>query len=230
MSHNQKKPDAKAIPDKNYRGHRARAGNQTLRSWRVGGLPIVNRLLDRMRLEAFLERHLPPDDPRQEVPTTRSLLLLLRNILLSREPPISSESGGIGEWAESYAPDLLGLKSSELKQLNDDRIGRCLDRLFGAPIPELLLEVVRHVIGEFGLRLDELHNDSTTLSCFGAYHEASEELSPAVVPQQTEGRAGRGRTGRRDRPHTARVGEAAGALALAPDPVSRPGQGRASGR
>ena len=31
------------------------------------------------------------------------------------------------------------------------------------------------MIGEFGLRLDELHNDSTTLSCFGAYHEASEE-------------------------------------------------------
>ena len=170
MSHNQKKPDAEAIPDKNYRGHRARAGNQTLRSWTVGGLPIVNRLLDRMRLEAFLERHLPPDDPRQEVPTTRSLLLLLRNILLSREPIY-----GIGEWAESYAPDLLGLKSSELKQLNDDRIGRCLDRLFGAPIPELLLDVVRHVIQEFNLRLDELHNDSTTVSFFGAYHEASEE-------------------------------------------------------
>ena len=170
MSRQQKKQNADAIPDKNYLGHRARSGNQTLRSWKVGGLPIVNRLLDRMRLEEFLEKHLPPDDPRQEVPTTHCLLLLLRNILLSREPIY-----GIGEWAESYAPDLLGLKSSELKQLNDDRIGRCLDRLFDAPIPELLLDVVRHVIGEFDLRLDELHNDSTTVSFFGAYDKASEE-------------------------------------------------------
>ncbi len=165
-----KKQNADAIPDKNYRGHRARSGHQTLRSWTVGGLPIVNRLLERMRLQEFLEKYLPPDDPRQEVPTTRCLLLLLRNILLSREPIY-----GIGEWAESYAPDLLDLKSDELKQLNDDRVGRCLDRLFDAPIPELLLDVVRHVIQEFGLRLDELHNDSTTVSFFGAYHEASEE-------------------------------------------------------
>ncbi len=90
MSRQQRKQNADAIPDKNYRGHRARSGNQTLRSWKVGGLPIVNRLLDRMRLEEFLEKHLPPDDPRQEVPTTRCLLLLLKNILLSREPICST--------------------------------------------------------------------------------------------------------------------------------------------
>ncbi len=88
---------------------------------------------------------------------------------------MSSESGGIGEWAESYAPDLLGLKPSELKQLNDDRVGRCLDRLFDTPVPELLTDLMRHVIKEFDLRLDELHNDSTTVSFFGAYDKASEE-------------------------------------------------------
>jgi len=167
MSH--KKQNDQDIPDKNYRGHRARSGNQTLRSWTVGGLPLVNRLLDRMRLKEFLEKHLPPDDPRQEVPTTRCLLLLLKNILLSREPIY-----GIGEWAESYAPDLLGLQSGELKQLNDDRVGRCLDRLFDTPVPELLTDLMRHVIEEFDLRLDELHNDSTTVSFFGAYDKASE--------------------------------------------------------
>jgi len=170
MSHKKKKQNVDAIPDKNYRGHRARSGNQTLRSWTVGGLPLVNQLLDRMRLEEFLEKHLPSDDPRQEVPTTRCLLLLLKNILLSREPIY-----GIGEWAESYVPDLLGLKPSELKQLNDDRVGRCLDRLFDTPVPELLTGLMRHVIKEFDLRLDELHNDSTTVSFFGAYDKASEE-------------------------------------------------------
>jgi len=170
MSHKKKEQKADAIPDKNYRGHRARSGNQTLRSWTVGGLPLVNRLLDRMQLQEFLEKHLPSDDPRQEVPTTRCLLLLLKNILLSREPIY-----GIGEWAESYTPDLLDLKPSELKQLNDDRVGRCLDRLFDTPVPELLTDLMRHVIKEFDLRLDELHNDSTTVSFFGAYDKASEE-------------------------------------------------------
>jgi len=94
MSHKKQKQNAGVIPDKNYRGHRARSPLisievwQTLRSWTVGGLPLINRLLDRMQLEEFLAKHLPPDDPRQEVPTTRCLLLLLKNILLSREPPV----------------------------------------------------------------------------------------------------------------------------------------------
>jgi transposase len=70
---------------------------------------------------------------------------------------------------------LLGLEPEQLKCLNDDRVGRCLDRLFDTPIAELLLDVMRHVIVEFDLRLDELHNDSTTVSFFGAYDKASEE-------------------------------------------------------
>ncbi len=67
----------------------------------------------------------------------------------------------------------LGLQSGELKQLNDDRIGRCLDRLFDTPVPELVTDLMRHVIKEFDLRLDELHNDSTTVSFFGAYDKAA---------------------------------------------------------
>lgn len=39
---------------------------------------------------------------------------------------------------------------------------------------ELVLDVVRHVIKEFDLQLDELHNDSTTISFFGAYADAGE--------------------------------------------------------
>jgi len=170
MSRNNPPQNADTIPDKNYRGHRARSGNQTLRSWTVGGLPLINRLLERIDLDACLAKHLPTDDPRLEIPTSRGLLLLVKNILLSREPIY-----GLGEWAESYAPDLLGLKPGELKHLNDDRVGRCLDRLFDASIPELLLDVVRHVITEFDLQLDELHNDSTTVSFFGAYDKAAEE-------------------------------------------------------
>lgn len=156
-------------PQPTYPGYQAHAAGQTLRSWTVGALPILNRLLERMRLEAILQQHLPPDDPRVKIPTATGLLLLVRNLLLSREPIY-----GVGEWAERYAPDLLGLANGSLKHLNDDRLGRCLDRLFDSTGPDLLLGLVRHVIREFGVSLDELHNDSTTVSFYGAYEEADE--------------------------------------------------------
>ena len=56
----------------------------------------------------------------------------------------------------------------DLANLNDDRIGRCLDRLFDGLEADLILTVVRQVIDEFHISLDELHNDSTTVSFHGA--------------------------------------------------------------
>src|SRR5208283_4961956 len=45
----------------------------------------------------------------------KALLVLLRNLLLSREPIY-----GVGEWAARHAPDLLGLANSEMGRLHND--------------------------------------------------------------------------------------------------------------
>jgi transposase len=59
--------------------------------------------------------------------------------------------------------------------LNDDRAGRWLDLLFVADVPSFALAVVRHMIREFAVALDELHNDSTTVTFHGSYAEAARE-------------------------------------------------------
>jgi len=151
-------------------GQFAKSSTHTLRSYAVGALPIMNRLLDRMDLENHLQQHLRADGSRMKIPTTTGLLLLVRNFLLSREPMY-----GVGEWAQRHAPDLLGLSASQLQYLNDDRVGRCLDRLFEGEVSDLVMSVVRHIVKEFDLSLDELHNDSTTVSFFGSYDDAAEE-------------------------------------------------------
>jgi hypothetical protein len=147
----------------------AHAGQSVLRSATVGALPLVNRLLGRTRLEEFIRDALPKEDGRTKLSSTKALLVLLRNLLLSREPIY-----GLGEWAARHAPDLLGLTEKEVDLLNDDRVGRALDKLFAADVSSLVLGVATHVAKEFGLGLDELHNDSTSVSFFGAYSAAAE--------------------------------------------------------
>ncbi len=149
------------------RGNLARSDQGTLRSHTVGALPIINQVLKRMRLEEHLRAYLPAEDGRTRPSTPKALLVLVRNLLLSREPLY-----GIGEWAARHAPDLLGLAEAELARLNDDRMGRALDRLFLADVSSLALAVAAHVVREFQVLLDELHNDSTTLSFLGAYTRA----------------------------------------------------------
>ena len=131
---------------------------------------MVNQLLRRMRLEEFLRDALPKEDGRTKLSPAKALLVLLRNLLVSREPIY-----GLGKWAVRYVPDLLDLTEKEISLLNDDRLGRALDKLFAADVASLVLRVAAHVVKEFGLRLDELHNDSTTVSFFGAYLNAALE-------------------------------------------------------
>jgi transposase len=141
-----------------------------LTSYRVAALPVLEGILERLRLEAFLRDHLPHEVGRSRVPTATGLMVLVKNLLISREPLY-----GIGEWAARHAPELLGLTPTQLPALNDDRVGRGLDRLFDADIPSLTLAVVAHAVRAFGVDLDELHNDSTTVTFHGDYEAADRE-------------------------------------------------------
>jgi len=147
----------------------ARTGRNVLRSSTVGALPILNHFLRRMRLEDFLRAALPAKDLRSKLSPVKALLVLFRNLLISREPIY-----GVGEWAARHTPNLLGLAAEkEIGLLNDDCVGRALDRLFMADVPSLVLAVATHVVKEFGVSLDELHNDSTTVTFCGAYANAT---------------------------------------------------------
>jgi transposase len=137
---------------------------------KVGALPIINHILKRLRLEEFLQEHLPLEDNRVKVPAAKALLVLVRNLLVSREPLY-----GIGEWAAGYAPDLLGLTPEQLDGLNDDGVGRALNWLFRSEQTTFVLAVVRYTVREFAVTLQQLHNDSTTITFHGNYADASEE-------------------------------------------------------
>ena len=143
---------------------KATAGSFTLHSRTVGALPIINRFMERCRLREILETHLPAEDGRNRVGAATAILLLVRNVLISREPIY-----GLGEWAAAFAPELLDLREDQLKHLNDDRVGRALDRLFDTNYSQLVLEIIQQVVTEFDLDLSELHNDSTTVRFYGDY-------------------------------------------------------------
>src|SRR5262249_41213852 len=136
----------------------------------IGVLPLLDRFFERLRLRSILRDHLPREDRRCRIATATGLLLLLKNLLVSREPLY-----GIGQWAARHVPEFLGLGPDQLASLNDDRVGRCLDRLFDADIPPLTLPVVVHAVREFDVDLDELHNDSTTITFHGDYESADRE-------------------------------------------------------
>jgi transposase len=166
-------PEHDRIPhslDKPAAGEVAQTDGRILNSRKVGALPILDRFLRRLHIGETLCDRLPREDRRWRISNSAVLLLLARNLLVSREPLY-----GVGEWAARHEPTLLGLTENQLAALNDDRVGRALDRLFDADVPSLVLDVAARAVREFDVNLDELHNDSTTVTFHGDYDSATQE-------------------------------------------------------
>lgn len=142
-------------------------GQFRLHSQRLGCLPIVNFFLDRMGLAEQLAAYLPTDDPRLRLAPAGVIATVVRNIVAGHRPVYA-----LGEWAAPYDPALLGLAPGEVELLNDDRVGRMLDRLFDADRASLITATVLAVVREFTIGTSQLHNDSTTITVSGNYPDA----------------------------------------------------------
>jgi transposase len=152
----------------------------SLESLEVGAAPVVRRFLDRLQLPALLARHLPPSTRRPEdIPAPVTLCLLVTNLLLARRPLYA-----LPQWAARRVPEHLGLTAELAEALRDDRLGRALDRLYRADRASLLTALIVHTVREFAIDLAEFHNDTTTVTFSGTYHNqqpASQRQRPPHI-------------------------------------------------
>lgn len=134
---------------------------------RMGPLPIVNHFMERLGIDTLLEEFVPTEDARVNLPYAKGLGVLLRSIIVEREPIYRQQ-----ETVHTFAPRMFGVEEGEAALLSDDRIGRALDQLFDADRGALMTETVVRMGRRFGVCLNELHNDSTTICLTGQYRDA----------------------------------------------------------
>ena len=144
---------------------------------RIGALPVVNAVLDRLGFDELVGAHLGEPDPRCALAPAKAIGVLVRNLAVGRAPLYE-----LGPWAAAYDRGLLRLSAEELGALNDDRVGRALDELFTADRASLLTALTLRVIGRFGVEASECHNDSTSIALYGAYRRSTGAPRAGVRP------------------------------------------------
>ena len=135
--------------------------NRTLKKYRVGGLPIIRTIMDRMGLRRILSSYLPHHG-NEKIPTEDTLMLLIANLALGKNPLYELE-----EWVSSLDHRCIGEEFSAQGQFNDDRFGRALDKLYDTDLASLTTDIVTAIVPEFDLKLDRFHNDSTSVKAYG---------------------------------------------------------------
>jgi Domain of unknown function (DUF4277) len=139
----------------------------TLPSERMGPMPLTNHFIERIGLPELLARHIP-SDARSSIPHARALGALLRSLVVQREPIYRQQ-----ETVHGFAGSMFGISAQDMQHLSDDRLGRALDHLFDADRAALLTEVALAVGERFGVKFDEFHNHSASVSFCGRYSAAS---------------------------------------------------------
>src|SRR5476651_1819547 len=161
----------------------------------VGGLPLVAAMLEQWRLADIVDSVAPWEG---DVPLGTLVEVLVTNRLLNPRAMYS-----VGDWAaEAAVTEYFGLTA---EQLNDDRLGRALERIadHGA---KLQSAATLAAVTKWQLKVKQIHYDISTAELYGAYANAQPAAdadtgagpSPTKVPIVPFPTYGRTKSGRDD--------------------------------
>lgn len=129
----------------------------------AGPLALIQPLLERLNLQAVLDRLLP-HDPQQEFSHGHVLTALVAARLCQANALVNIE-----RWADDAGYEFLG--GIPAHKLNDDRLGRSLDVFFDQR-HSAMAAVTVEALQTTGLSLQRLHFDPTTCCLSGAYESS----------------------------------------------------------
>jgi transposase len=148
----------------------------------VGSLPVIAEYLDRLKIADHVNDLVPWEG---EVPLGTLIEAMICNRLLNPKAMFR-----IDDWAQGAAvSEYLGLEAG---QLNDDRLGRALERI-AAHSDAVQTAAVLTAIKEFKLDVSQVHYDITGIELYGAYEMELAEGETPPTPTPAYGRTKSGR-------------------------------------
>ena len=135
--------------------------SEKLKRYNISGIPLIKSVSDLLTLKEIFSKHIPSYG-NERVPITDTLILLIWNITLGRQPLYE-----LSQWIDDIDPKCHGLDRQAVDALNDDRFGRALDKLYMADRATIMTEIVVKMIKSINLDMSRIHNDSTTVKAYG---------------------------------------------------------------
>jgi len=142
----------------------------------VGALPVVGAMLEQWGLGDIVDQVAPWDG---DVPLGTLVEVLVTNRLLNPKAMYA-----VGDWAaQASVTDYFGLTA---EQLNDDRLGRALERVAEHGM-ELQSAATLRVVKQWQLKVNQVHYDISNAELYGAYPgaEPAADADPGTGPSPT---------------------------------------------
>lgn len=141
----------------------------------IDHLGLVAGIVDELGLVEAIDQMIEPH-MLEHISTGQVVKAMILNALGFVSAPLYLFS----EFFKSKAVEHLLGEGVEATHLNDDRLGRVLDRLYKLGTTEVFLAAALLAVERFGVSTHQVHADSTSISVDGEYAEA-ETLEPIPI-------------------------------------------------
>lgn len=131
---------------------------------RVGALPVVVAYLEKLSLARLIDENVPWEG---DVPLGTIVEVMVCNRLLNPKAQYK-----IAEWAERAG--VCDYYDVTVEQLNDDRLGRALERV-AQHFFSVQSQLVVHLVKSFKLNVTNIHYDISNVELYGAYERQLRE-------------------------------------------------------
>lgn len=149
------------------------AGGEDVRMCSVGFLPLISAYAARIGLVDEIDRLVKCQ---MEVSPGRVVLALILDALTGRSPLFR-----VSEFFADKDVELLLGENIPISKLNDDTLGRVLDRIAEVGTNTILGAIAVAVVRLFSLDLSHVHHDVTSLSVYGDYLLREEDGPPPFL-------------------------------------------------
>ncbi len=125
-------------------------------------LPMVKHYICELGLHELFNKYVPNTNG-ADIDPAQTLCMMVMNIVVASNPLYQ-----VNKWLAGYL-DGKAEAMDQANKYNDDRLARCLDALFNADRHSLMTSTASSAIQVHELECERIHNDSTSVSFYGAY-------------------------------------------------------------
>jgi len=131
--------------------------------------PIIQTFVEKLRIPEIIAAYIK-QDKRMTLPVEKTLTVLIHNILTT---PMAMYE--LGDWLAPLDEQSVGLDASAALgfYLDDDRMGRALERLCKGRHKDVFFHLALRAIKVFELDCSQIHQDTTSVTFSGKYSGSS---------------------------------------------------------
>jgi len=130
-------------------------------------IAMGNEVMRGIGLQERIDNSVTWDEKQCDVSPGNLASALILTMFYEKRPPLWR----VDEWYKRMNEDTRALFGPEAscEKLNDDALGRMLDKIYEAGCGHLFVQICTQAIAKYDIAFSRIHSDTTTISFYGAY-------------------------------------------------------------